>query len=70
LVVVLIVWTAVVIEWGDRIGIWVPDDPYDGGAILAAQFGGVIAVFVWLVGFAVIGLVGVCVNAWLKRARR
>jgi hypothetical protein len=68
---VLIVWTAVVIRWGDTSGIWVPDDPEDGGAVIAAQYGGtMIALIVWLVGFAVIAPFAVWLNAWIERKRR
>jgi hypothetical protein len=54
---VMVLWTAVVIRWGDIAGIWVPDDPSDGGAVLAAQAYGILnAGVVWLIGLVVIGL--------------
>jgi hypothetical protein len=69
-VVAVATWTAIVIKWGEVAGLWVPDDPYDPGAVMAAEHGGTaIAAGVWLVGFIVIGLVGVWLNALIRQIR-
>ncbi len=70
LLVAIATWTAIVIKWGEVAGLWVPDDPYDPGAVMAAEYGGTaIAAVVWLVGFIVIGLVGVWPNVLIRKTR-